>query len=130
MLPVPDGIAHAQECNSLHAPDYAPVVDKSCSQWILQHMDRTQPTFGPSGWQIEDQGKRYILVANYTRNSGTLNLEYFQTVDRALLIDDADLRTGRARPLRADRVDEDLDRSSVGLYLEQSYAEAIGMGTR
>ena len=90
-------------------------------------MDHVNPRFGPSGWQIDDHGKRYILVANYGKSAGTPNYEYFQVVDRALLIDDADLRIGKARPLREDRVDAALESDSVGVYFEQSYAEAMGM---
>jgi hypothetical protein len=120
-------VAHAQVCASLHAADYAPVVDKKCGQWVLQRMDRYNPRFGSVGWQIDDHGKHYILVANYNKSSGSSNFEYFQTIDRALLVDDADLRVGKARPLREDRVDAELEDNAVGLYLEQGYAEAMGM---
>jgi hypothetical protein len=119
--------AQAQRCAQLHAPDYAPVVDKGCGNWILQRMDQVDPRFGPAGWQLDDHGKRYILVGNYNRSSGSINREYFELVDRALLIDNADLRVGKARPLREDRVDRDLEENALGLYLEQGYAESIGM---
>jgi hypothetical protein len=119
-------VAYAQLCDALHADDYAPVVDKKCGQWVLQRMDRVNPKFGKSGWQIDDHGKRFILVANYNKSSGSPNFEYFQTIDRALLIDDADLRVGKARPLREDRTDPDLEEAAVGLYLEEQYAESIG----
>jgi len=119
--------AHAQQCPALHAGDYAPVVDKRCRNWILQRMDRINPHFGSAGWQLDDHGKRYILVANFGTASGGHGLEYHQIIDRALLVDDADLRVGKARPLREDRVDPELEADAVGLYLEQSYAEAMGM---
>jgi hypothetical protein len=119
--------AHAQGCAQLHAPDYAPVVDKRCRAWILQRMDRVDPRFSPAGWQIDDHGKRYILVGNYNRTSDSINKEYFEIIDHALLIDGADLRVGKARPLREDRIDRDLEENAVGLYLEQGYAESIGM---
>jgi hypothetical protein len=121
--------AYAQ-CAQLNAPDYAPVVDKRCGNWILQRMDQVNPRFGQAGWQIEDHGKRYILVGNYNRSSDSINKEYFELIDRALLIDGADLRVGKARPLREDRVDRDLEENALGVYLEQGYAESIGMMPR
>jgi len=122
--------AHAQRCATLDVPDYAPVVDKRCGAWGLQRMDHVDPRFGPAGWQLEDHGKRYILVGNYGQSSGSINREYFEIIDRALLKDDADLRVGKARPLREDRIDRDLEENAVGLYLEQGYAESIGMPPR
>ena len=119
-------VARAQLCEALHAEDYAPVVDKKCGQWMLQRMDHANPKFGPSGWQLDDHGKHFVLVGNYNTSSGSPNFEYFQTIDRALLVDDADLRIGKARPLREDRTDTDLEASAVGLYLEEGYAESIG----
>lgn len=119
--------AHAQLCPALHATGYAPVVNKKCGNWVLQRMDQVNPTFGPRGWQLDDRGKRYILVANYGKSSGTPNYEYFHVLDRLLLVEDADLRVGKARPLREDKVDAELESTDVGVYLEQSYAEAMGM---
>lgn len=119
--------AHAQVCAQLHAPDYAPVVDKRCGMWILQRMDRVDPRFGPAGWQIDDHGKRYVLVGNYNKSSDSIDREYFELIDRALLVDNADLRVGKARPLRADRVDRDLEENALGVYLEQEYAESMGL---
>jgi hypothetical protein len=119
--------AHAQRCGELHAPDYAPVVDKRCRAWILQRMDQVDPRYGQAGWQLDDHGKRYILVGNYNRSSDSINKEYFELIDRALLVDNADLRVGKARPLREDRVDRDLEENALGVYLEQGYAESIGM---
>ena len=121
------GPAHAQVCPALHAEDYAPVVNKKCGNWVLQRMDHVNPTFGPLGWQIDDHGKRYILVENYGKSSGKPNFEYFHLLDRLLLVEDADLRVGKARPLREDRVDAEMESTDVGLYLEQGYAEAMGM---
>ena len=123
--------AHAQACPALHAPDYAPVIDKRCGNWILQRMDRVDPSFGPHGWQLDDQGKQYVLVANYGKStSGGLNRQYSLDLDRALLVDDADLRVGKARPIHDDRVDAELEASAVGLYLESSYASALRMLSR
>jgi hypothetical protein len=90
-------------------------------------MDHVNPRFTSSGWQLDDHGKRYILVANYGKSAGTLNFEYYHALDRALLVDDADLRIGKARPLREDRVDTELESDSVGVYFEQGYAEALGL---
>lgn len=118
---------HAQLCPSLHAEDYAPVVNKKCGNWVLQRMGHVNPTFGVHGWQLDDHGKRYILVGNYGKSSGNPNFEYFNLLDRLLLVEDADLRVGKARPLREDTIDAELDRTDVGVYLEQSYAEAMGM---
>jgi len=89
-------------------------------------MDHVNPKFGSSGWQLDDHGKHFVLVANYNKSSGSSSSEYFQTIDRALLIDDADLRIGKARPLREDRTDPELESAAVGLYLEEGYAESIG----
>jgi hypothetical protein len=119
--------AYAQICPALHAEDYAPVVDRRCGSWILQRMDHLNPRFGPRGWQVDDHGKQFILVANYNKSVGKPNFEYFRTVDRALLVDGADLRIGKARPLTEDRVDTDLEDAAVGLYLEQEYAESLGL---
>lgn len=122
------GVTHAQLCPGLHAKDYTPVVDKKCGNWLLQRMDHVNLRFTSAGWQLDNHGKRYILVANYRKSeSGGLNFEYYHLLDRALLVDDADLRIGKARPLREDRVDLDLENNAVGLYLEQGYAEAMGM---
>ena len=120
-------VAHAQVCRGLHAADYAPAVDKRCGNWVLQRMDHVNPTFGAAGWQIDDHGKHYILVSNYGKSSGNPNFEYFHLLDRLLLVEDADLRVGKARPLREDRVDAELESTDVGVYLEQGYAEAMGM---
>ena len=119
--------ALAQICPALHADDYAPVVNKKCGNWVLQRMTHVDPRFGSNGWQIDDHGKHYILVANYGKSAEKPNYEYFHALDRALLVDDADLRVGKARPLREDRVDVDLESDSVGVYFEQSYAEAMGL---
>jgi hypothetical protein len=125
--PLAPNTAHAQVCPSLFASDYAPVVDKGCGNWVLQRMDRVNPRFGAQGWQLDDHGKQYVLVANYNKSEGKPNFEYFQMLDRALLVDNADLRVGKARPLREDRVDRALEEAAVGLYLEQGYAESLGL---
>jgi hypothetical protein len=119
--------AYAQICPALHADDYAPVVDRHCGSWILQRMDHLNPRFGARGWQIDDHGKQFILVANYNKSAGKPNFEYMRTLDRALLVDGADLRVGKARPLAEDRVDADLEEAAVGLYLEEAYAESLGL---
>jgi hypothetical protein len=126
----PSSAAYAQICPALHAADYAPVVDRRCGSWILQRMDHLNPRFGARGWQLDDHGKQFILVANYNKSGEKPNFEYFRTLDRALLVDGADLRVGKARPLTEDRTDADLEDAAVGLYLEEEYAESIGLLSR